>query len=82
MLIFLCFSSCRSVVLPIIRDFDPEMILVAAGFDAAAGHPAPLGGYRISPACKLFHNISDKCFFNMKVIFLIMIYQPVKKREK
>lgn len=41
-------------MLPIIRDFDPEVILVAAGFDAACGHPAPLGGYRISPACMFY----------------------------
>jgi histone deacetylase 4/5 len=24
---------------------------VSAGFDAAAGHPAPLGGYQVSAAC-------------------------------
>ena len=26
-------------------------MLVSAGFDAAAGHPAPLGGYAVSAAC-------------------------------
>jgi len=25
--------------------------LVSAGFDAASGHPAPLGGYNVTPAC-------------------------------
>lgn len=25
--------------------------MVSAGFDAATGHPAPLGGYKLSPAC-------------------------------
>lgn len=25
--------------------------MVSAGFDAAAGHPPPLGGYKLSPAC-------------------------------
>lgn len=44
-------SAFRSIVLPIARDFDPEMILVACGFDAAAGHPPPMGGYKLSPAC-------------------------------
>ncbi|GFU59775.1 histone deacetylase 4 [Nephila pilipes] len=44
-------AAFRSLIIPIIRDFDPEIILVAAGFDAACGHPAPLGGYRVSPAC-------------------------------
>lgn len=26
-------------------------MLVSCGFDAAAGHPAPLGGYNVSAAC-------------------------------
>ncbi len=26
-------------------------MLVSAGFDATAGHPAALGGYSVSPAC-------------------------------
>ena len=38
--------------MPIAREFGPEMVLVSAGFDGAAGHPAPLGGYNISPECK------------------------------
>lgn len=44
-------AAFRSIVLPIARDFDPEVILIACGFDAAAGHPPPLGGYQVSPAC-------------------------------
>ncbi|XP_040075757.3 histone deacetylase 4 isoform X1 [Ixodes scapularis] len=44
-------AAFRTIVMPIARDFDPEIVLVAAGFDAAAGHPPPLGGYQISPAC-------------------------------
>jgi histone deacetylase 4/5 len=44
-------SAFRSLVMPIARDFDPELVVVACGFDAAAGHPAPLGGYKLSPAC-------------------------------
>ena len=26
-------------------------MLVSAGFDAAEGHSAPLGGYKVTPAC-------------------------------
>jgi histone deacetylase 4/5 len=37
--------------MPIAREFNPEIVLVSAGFDAAAGHPAPLGGYMVSPQC-------------------------------
>lgn len=33
------------------QDYAPEIILVSAGFDAASGHPAPLGGYNVTPAC-------------------------------
>ena len=38
----------QSLVLPIANEFQPELVLVSAGFDAAAGDP--LGGYRVSPA--------------------------------
>lgn len=34
--------------MPIAREYNPEIVLVSAGFDAAAGHPAPLGGYKVS----------------------------------
>lgn len=44
-------SAFRSVVMPIARQYDPEIVLVACGFDGARGHAAPLGGYLISPAC-------------------------------
>lgn len=37
--------------MPIAREFRPEAVLVSSGFDAAQGHPAPLGGYQVSPAC-------------------------------
>ena len=47
-------AAFRSIVMPIARDFAPDVVLVSAGFDAAAGHPATLGGYVVSAACK-FH---------------------------
>ncbi|KAL1462307.1 hypothetical protein WDU94_014150 [Cyamophila willieti] len=37
--------------MPVAKEFDPQIVLVSAGFDAAAGHPPPLGGYKLSPAC-------------------------------
>ena len=40
--------------MPIAREFNPDMVLVSAGFDAAIGHPAPLGGYEVTAACKFF----------------------------
>lgn len=44
-------AAFRTVVMPIAREFQPDLVLVSAGFDAAFGHPAPLGGYMVSPAC-------------------------------
>ncbi|XP_029042665.1 histone deacetylase 4 isoform X14 [Osmia bicornis bicornis] len=44
-------AAFRTIVMPIARAFDPSIVLVSAGFDAAVGHPAPLGGYKVSPAC-------------------------------
>jgi len=38
----------QSVVLPVAYEFRPELVLVAAGFDAARGDP--LGSYCLSPA--------------------------------
>ncbi|XP_033103185.1 histone deacetylase 4-like [Anneissia japonica] len=42
-------AAFRSVVMPVAREFSPDVILVSAGFDAAPGHPNPLGGYNVSP---------------------------------
>ncbi|TNN61652.1 Histone deacetylase 4 [Liparis tanakae] len=44
-------SSPRSVVMPIAQEFSPDFVLVSAGFDAAEGNPAPLGGYKVSAKC-------------------------------
>ncbi|EMP26618.1 Histone deacetylase 4 [Chelonia mydas] len=38
----------RTVIMPIANEFDPDIILVSAGFDAVEGHDAPLGGYRVT----------------------------------
>uniref|UniRef100_A0A8C4R980 Histone deacetylase n=1 Tax=Eptatretus burgeri TaxID=7764 RepID=A0A8C4R980_EPTBU len=44
-------AAFRMVLLPIAHDFDPDIVLISAGFDAAIGHPPPLGGYKVSSAC-------------------------------
>ncbi|KAI5635197.1 histone deacetylase domain-containing protein [Phthorimaea operculella] len=44
-------AAFRSIVMPIAKAYDPEIVLVSCGFDAANGHPAPLGGYNVSAAC-------------------------------
>lgn len=38
--------------MPIAQEFSPDVLLVSAGFDAAEGNPAPLGGYKVSAKCK------------------------------
>lgn len=45
------FAAFRSVVIPIAKEFQPDIILVSAGFDAASGHSPALGGYRVTAAC-------------------------------
>ena len=44
-------AAFRTIVMPIAKDFDPDFVLVSAGFDAARGHEHPIGGYNVSPAC-------------------------------
>ena len=46
------FAAFRSIVIPIAKEFEPNIILVSAGFDAAAGHSPALGGYQVTAACK------------------------------
>ncbi|KRX92215.1 Histone deacetylase 4 [Trichinella pseudospiralis] len=43
-------AAFAHVVLPILDQFQPDFVLVAAGFDAADGHHVTLGGYHLSPA--------------------------------
>ncbi|KAK4337052.1 hypothetical protein RND71_044128 [Anisodus tanguticus] len=43
-------AAFRSIVLPVIQEWKPEMVLVSCGFDAAEGHLPQLGGYHLSPA--------------------------------
>ncbi|XP_034731963.1 histone deacetylase 7 isoform X3 [Etheostoma cragini] len=47
-------AAFRSVVMPIAQEFSPDVVLVSAGFDAAEGNPAPLGGYKVSARCFSF----------------------------
>ncbi|XP_062855523.1 histone deacetylase 6 [Trichomycterus rosablanca] len=42
-------AAFHHVVMPIAREFAPELVLVSAGFDAARGDP--LGRYNVTPEC-------------------------------
>lgn len=43
--------------MPIANEFDPDIILVSAGFDAVEGHDAPLGGYKVTAKCMYSHKV-------------------------
>jgi histone deacetylase 4/5 len=44
-------AAFRCVVVPVAREFGPDIILVSAGFNATEGHPPTLGGYTVTPQC-------------------------------
>ena len=52
-------AAFERLVLPIAREFEPQVVLVSAGFDAAAGDP--LGGGEVTPAgfAQLTHLLSS-----------------------
>lgn len=41
--------------MPAANEFDPEIVLVSAGFDAVEGHDPPLGGYKVTAKCRYCH---------------------------
>ncbi|KAG5210192.1 hypothetical protein JEQ12_015386 [Ovis aries] len=45
-------EAFRTVVKPVATEFDPDMVLVSAGFDALEGHAPPLGGYKVTAKYK------------------------------
>eukprot|EP00118_Oscarella_pearsei_P005462 m.25134 g.25134 ORF g.25134 m.25134 type:complete len:911 (+) comp28746_c0_seq1:187-2919(+) len=44
-------AAFRGIIIPILKQFDPDIILVSAGFDACMGHAPNLGGYMVTPSC-------------------------------
>ncbi|RDL33974.1 Arginase [Venustampulla echinocandica] len=42
-------AAFQKIVMPIAQEFDPDLVIISAGFDAAAGDE--LGGCYVSPAC-------------------------------
>ncbi|XP_060052109.1 histone deacetylase 9 isoform X5 [Erinaceus europaeus] len=44
-------EAFRTVVTPVANEFDPDIVLVSAGFDALEGHTPPLGGYKVTAKC-------------------------------
>lgn len=46
---------------PVAKEFDPDMVLVSAGFDALEGHAPPLGGYKVTAKCKYIFQAFMQC---------------------
>lgn len=42
-------AAFQKIVMPIAQEFDPDLVIISAGFDAAEGDE--LGGCHVSPAC-------------------------------
>jgi acetoin utilization deacetylase AcuC-like enzyme len=43
-----CVWAARNIVIPVLTAYNPNMIIVSAGFDAAEGDA--IGGYKVTPA--------------------------------
>ncbi|TNN10859.1 Histone deacetylase 4 [Schistosoma japonicum] len=52
-------AAMRSIVIPVGHEFQPDIILISAGYDAAFGHGEALGGYSVSAG--LFAWITHQC---------------------
>ncbi|XP_053116971.1 histone deacetylase 9 isoform X2 [Hemicordylus capensis] len=44
-------TAYRTVIKPIASEFEPDIVLISAGFDAVEGHDPPLGGYKVTAKC-------------------------------
>ena len=40
-------AAFQNIVMPVAREYNPQLILISAGFDAAVGDP--LSGYQVTP---------------------------------
>lgn len=61
---------------PIASQFNPGLVLVSAGFDAARGDP--LGGYRVTPECygHLTHMLMSLACGRVLLILEVTCTQP------
>ncbi|VDD74669.1 unnamed protein product [Mesocestoides corti] len=69
-------AAFRTLVLPIASEFAPDVVLVSAGFDGAAGHGSALGGYKISPGA--FAWMTRQVTFLRASFCLAHIFSPKK----
>lgn len=55
-------------VMPKLADFNPDIIVVSAGFDAAQHDP--LGGFKLTPEC--FYNMTNMLLYFKKPILMVL----------
>jgi acetoin utilization deacetylase AcuC-like enzyme len=60
--------------MPILEQFQPQIILVSSGFDACIGHPHPLGGYELTPTCKKRRKRKNLFIFILTFNFRFCLY--------
>lgn len=62
--------------MPAANEFDPEIVLVSAGFDAVEGHDPPLGGYKVTAKCRYCHkaHVSELVYFLVRNLILSPAY--------
>ncbi|CAL8068784.1 unnamed protein product [Calicophoron daubneyi] len=66
-------AAFRTIVLPVAKEFKPDLVLVSAGFDAATGHSANMGGYNVSAACFgwMTYLLSDDAISHSRVVLAL-----------
>ncbi|XP_040572215.1 histone deacetylase 5 isoform X2 [Lepeophtheirus salmonis] len=64
-------AAFRNIVMPIAREFNPDVVLVSAGFDAAIGHNHPIGGYHVSTACFAYMTLQLQQIAGGKVVLAL-----------
>ncbi|CDW52926.1 histone deacetylase 4 [Trichuris trichiura] len=64
-------AAFRYVVLPVLDQFQPDFIIVAAGFDAADGHSPIIGGYKLSPALFAYMTNALMSYAGGKVVLVL-----------
>lgn len=57
-----------NMIIPKLKEYNPDIILVSAGFDAAEGDP--LGGFHLTPNC--YYNLTKKILMLNKPIMLVL----------
>ena len=62
--------------MPILKEFQPQIILVSCGFDACIGHAHPLGGYKLTPTCKKKKKKKQRDDYSSCFCFRFRLYDP------